>query len=406
MSFILRRVLFYALALWVAVTVSFFLPRMVPGNPVAAALATITARGTCNATCAVSVEKEFGFGGTSTVKGTPTPSADSFTVSEGTGALFTVNKPVTVCGSSQPTKPAIAEMDGTIQSINGDLITLTAPLSQSPIAGCAVVQNLAPSLVVQYGQYLGGLFQGNLGTSYFEGSQSVTSLIGTYLPWTIGLLGVATVLSFLLGTGLGIVVAWRRGSRLDWVLPGATFFQAIPPLFLSMVVLAIFATGLHWFPTGGAYDITQVPSWDLGYIGSLIYHAILPALAVILFSMAGFTLGMRNQMVTTMDEDFVLVARAKGLPARRVVWYAARNAMLPSISNFAIAISLVVAGQLLVEVVFNYPGIGDLLYKAVVGNDYPLVQGIFVVIVLVVLFANLIADVIYVMVDPRAGQQA
>jgi peptide/nickel transport system permease protein len=127
---------------------------------------------------------------------------------------------------------------------------------------------------------------------------------------------------------------------------------------------------------------------------------------VVLASAAGFILGMRNQMLTTMDEDFVLVARAKGLHSGRVVWYAARNAILPSVSNFSLAISLVVAGQLLVEVVFNYPGIGYLLFKAVINHDYPLVQGVFVVIVLVVLAANLIADVVYAFIDPRARQEA
>jgi peptide/nickel transport system permease protein len=164
---------------------------------------------------------------------------------------------------------------------------------------------------------------------------------------------------------------------------------------------------LKWFPSLFGYDIYAVtPGPNLPYIQSVLSHAILPVATVVLASIAGFILAMRNQMVTTMDEDFVLVAQAKGLPTPRVVWYAARNALLPVVSNFTIALSLVVAGQILVEIVFNYPGIGFHLYDALGKLDYTLVQGIFVVITLVVLAANLLADVVYVMIDPRARQAA
>jgi peptide/nickel transport system permease protein len=164
---------------------------------------------------------------------------------------------------------------------------------------------------------------------------------------------------------------------------------------------------LKWFPSLFGYDIYAVtPGLNWPYVASIVAHAILPAATVVLASMAGFMLAMRNQMVTTMDEDFVLVAQAKGLPTRTVIWYAARNALLPVVANFTVAISLVVAGQILVEIVFNYPGIGFHLYDALSKLDYSLVQGIFVVITLVVLAANLLADVVYVLIDPRARQMA
>jgi peptide/nickel transport system permease protein len=238
----------------------------------------------------------------------------------------------------------------------------------------------------------------------------VGSLILSYLPWTLGLLVVATTISFAAGTTIGILMAWRRGSLIEWVMPVATFFQALPYFFLALVLVLIFGqtgTMLKWFPSLFGYDIYAVtPGLNLPYIVSVFSHAILPAATVVLASIAGFILAMRNQMVTTMDEDFVLVAAAKGLPTRRVVWYAARNALLPVVSNFTIAISLVVAGQILVEIVFNYPGIGFHLFDALGKLDYSLVQGIFVVITLVVLAANLLADVVYVMIDPRARQAA
>jgi len=263
------------------------------------------------------------------------------------------------------------------------------------------------SLWQQYLEYWGNLLHGNLGHSWSENAP-VTSLILSYLPWTLALLGVATAMSFVAGTVIGAVMAWRRGSWLDWVMPAATFFQAVPYFFLALVLVLIFGqtgTMLRWFPSLFGYDIyTVTPGLNGPYIGSVIGHAILPAATVVLASIAGFIMAMRNQMVTIMDEDFVLVARAKGLPTRRVVWYAARNALLPVVSNFTIALSLVVAGQILVEIVFNYPGIGFHLYDALGKLDYALVQGIFVVITLVVLAANLLADVGYVLLDPRARQ--
>ncbi len=325
-----RRLAVYLLAAWVAVTVSFLLPRVVPGNPVAGAVARAESSGICNIYCVKAIEAQLGF-------------------------------------------------------------------------------NVHTSIWAQYVQYLGNLVHGNLGFSWSENAP-VTSLIASYLPWTLGLLGVATILSFLAGTVIGVVMAWRRGSALDWLLPAATFFQAIPYFFLALVLVLIFGeTGslLHWFPSLYGFDIYGVdPGMNLPYIGSIIGHAVLPALTVILASMGGFILSMRNQMITTMDEDFVLVARAKGLRTPKVVWYAARNALLPCVSNFSVAISLVVAGQILVEIVFNYPGIGYHLYGALGALDYTLVQGIFVVITLVVLAANLLADVVYVLIDPRARQEA
>ena len=176
-----------------------------------------------------------------------------------------------------------------------------------------------------------------------------------------------------------------------------------------MLVLIFGQTGtmLKWFPSLFGYDIFGAePGFNLPFVESVLAHGILPAVTVILASIAGFILAMRNQMITTLDDDFVLVAEAKGLPTRTVIWYAARNALLPVVSNFTIAISLVVAGQILVEIVFNYPGIGFHLYDALSKLDYALVQGIFVVITLIVLAANLLADVVYVMIDPRARQAA
>ena len=257
----------------------------------------------------------------------------------------------------------------------------------------------------QYVQYWNHLLHGNLGVST-QYAQSVTSVIGGGLYWTLGMVGLATVISFTLGTVLGALVAWRRGSWLDNLLPAMTFFQAAPYFFLAILLIAGFATELHWFPALGGYDQTLVsPGLNWTYISNVIDHAILPALTIVLASAAGWIVGMRNVMVSTMDEDYVLVAQAKGLPKRRVILYAARNAILPSVTGFSLAVGFVVSGALLTEIVFSYPGIGYILQQAVENHDYPLLQGVFLVITFAVLAANLIADFVYVVLDPRTRRE-
>jgi peptide/nickel transport system permease protein len=261
----------------------------------------------------------------------------------------------------------------------------------------------------QWGQYLhywSNLAHGNLGVSTSEGMVPVTTVIRGALPWTLGLVGTATVLSFILGTLLGILIAWRRGTWLDNLLPATTFFQAAPYFFLAFLAIDLFAIKLAWFPSGSARGILDFPAVNWTYISDVLDHAILPALTIVVASGAGWIVGMRNVMVTTMDEDYVLMAQAKGLPKRRVIWYAARNAILPSISGFSLAIGFVVSGALLTEIVFSYPGLGFVLLNAVQEADYALLQGVFLVITMAVLLANLAADFVYVFLDPRTRQEA
>ena len=266
--------------------------------------------------------------------------------------------------------------------------------------------NTTTGLWGQYLHYWGQLLHGNLGISLSSYPTPVTTLIRGALPWTVGLVGVATVLSFVLGTLIGIVVAWRRGSWLDNILPAMTFFQAVPYFFLAILAVALFATKLSWFPQNSAYDITLDPGFSGAYIASVLDHAVLPALTIVLASIAGWIITMRNVMITTMDEDYVLIAQAKGLPRGRVISYAARNAILPSVSGFSLAVGFIVSGALLTEIVFSYPGVGFVLLQAISNEDYPLLQGIFLVITFAVLAANLLADFVYAFLDPRTRQEA
>ncbi len=257
----------------------------------------------------------------------------------------------------------------------------------------------------QYFTYITQMFHGNLGISITLGAP-VTSILRESVPWTVGLIGISTIISFVVGTFAGAMLGWTRGSRFDTLIPTATFFQAVPYFFLATVMLLAFGSDLHWFPVLGAYNQTVTPGWNWPYILNVVRYAELPLISIVLSSIAGWMLGMRNMMITMIGEDFVLMAVAKGLPRRKVIFHAARNAVLPSIANLSLAIGLVVSGALLVELVFNYPGVGDLLLQAVLNADYPLIQGIFLCITLTVLAANLIADFIYLALDPRTRTEA
>jgi len=266
--------------------------------------------------------------------------------------------------------------------------------------------NTKASLWAQYTHYWNNVVHGNLGVSTGNGLAPVSAVIRSALPYTLGLVGVATVISFVLGTAIGALVAWKRGSWLDNLLPAVTFFQAAPYFFLAFLAIDVFAVVLGWFPSGLAHQSTDFPAFDWTYISDVLDHAILPALTIVVASAAGWIVGMRNVMLTTMDEDYVLLAAAKGLSKRRVIWYAARNAILPSVSGFALAIGFIVSGALLTEIVFSYPGLGSLLVQAVSNDDYALMQGLFLIITFAVLAANLIADFVYVFLDPRTRQEA
>jgi peptide/nickel transport system permease protein len=219
--------------------------------------------------------------------------------------------------------------------------------------------------------------------------------------------GVATVISFVLGTLLGTFAGWKRGSWLDSLAPISTFFSSVPYFWMGLIIITVFGATLGWFPLSGGFDQDVQPAFNWDFILNVIQHAFLPAFTIVLTSIASWLLGMRNMMVTVGDEDYVMVARAKGLSNRRVMFsYAARNAVLPSIAGFALSLSFVVSGALLVEIVFSYPGIGFDLFQAVNNEDFPLLQGIFLIITFAVLLANLLADVVYVILDPRTRQEA
>jgi peptide/nickel transport system permease protein len=256
----------------------------------------------------------------------------------------------------------------------------------------------------QYLNYLHDLATGNLGISLSEYPAPVTQVISNAIWWTAGLVGVATVIAFVLGTGLGIVSAWRRGSRLDSILPPVfVVTSAVPYFLIAMILVLVFADTWHIFPNDKAYYVTtDTPGLNFTFIEDVVNHAFLPALSLIITTIGTWILTMRNTMITTLAEDYVRMARAKGLPGWRIMLdYAARNAILPNLVGFAMSLGFVVSGAILIEDVFDYPGVGFMLLQAVSAEDYALMQGLFLLITVAVLVAILIADLLTAFLDPR-----
>jgi peptide/nickel transport system permease protein len=321
MAFLFRRLGFYLAAFLAAATVNFFLPRLMPGNP---------------------IEIMFSSAGSD------------------------------------------------LSAENLEALKLTFGFVEGP-------------LWQQYLTYLHSVFTGDLGRSIKYFPLPVTELLVRALVWTMGLMGTATLISFTLGTVLGIMAAWRRGSTFDVVFSvGAIMATSMPAMVLSLVALFVFGFELNWFPTGYAADPALDPSFSWPYVSSVLRHGILPVLTLSIVLTGGFLVTMRNNMINLLGEDYIVMARAKGLSDSHVMfWYAARNALLPTVSSLAIAIGAVLGGSLVTEVVFNYPGLGNTLYQAILARDYPVIQGQLLIMTLAMLTANFIVDVSYVLLDPR-----
>ncbi|SNY73361.1 ABC transporter permease [Paractinoplanes atraurantiacus] len=325
MRYFLQRIAFYLFTAWAAITLNFFIPRLVPGDPVQSLIAKYRGQLSSDAIQSLYV-------------------------------LFGLDK--------------------------------------------------QESLWQQYLDYWKQIFQGDLGLSFTFFPAPVSQVISQALPWTVMLVGITTIISFMLGTGLGVLAGWRRGSWADGLLPVTTFFSSVPYFWLGIIAIYLLAGPDSFFPSSGGFDSGLVPAWDQYFIPSAIQHSLLPALTILISSVSGWILSMRNMMVTVASEDYITVAHAKGLSERRVaVSYAARNALLPNVSGFALSLGFIVGGTLLVEIVFSYPGLGFTLLQALGAKDYPLMQGIFLVITISVLVANLLADVAYLLLDPRTRKE-
>ncbi|MGA7834877.1 MAG: ABC transporter permease [Acidimicrobiales bacterium] len=322
MRFLVRRLGFLLVALWAALTLNFFIPRLMPGNPAESMMARF--RGHVNPNALHALEVAFGV-------------------------------------------------------------------------------NTHQGLISAYFEYIGNTLHGNLGTSISYYPIPVFTTIMRALPWSLGLVGLSTVLGFIIGTAVGAIAAWRRGGLLDSVLPPVFIvISAFPYFWVGLLSIWMFALTLNWFPLLGGYSETAIPAWNWPFIGDVLMHAILPAFTILITSIGGWILTMRNNMITVVAEDYVKMARAKGLRPQRILWqYAGRNAMLPNLTGFAMSLGFVISGAILVEYVFNYPGVGFMLLQAVQNEDYPLMQALFLLITVAVLLAIFISDIVTAVLDPR-----
>jgi peptide/nickel transport system permease protein len=326
--YLAKRLGFYLFVTWVAVTLNFFIPRLMPGDPATVLIAEITKR------------------------------------------------------TGQPPNQA------TVRSIQ------------------LLFGNPDEPILHQYWGYLGQLAHGDLGLSLSQYPVPVADLVLQALPWTILLVGSATVVAFVIGIVLGIVVGWRPGRLLDSIVtPLSTVVGVVPYFWVALLAVWIFAVQLRVAPVAGGYAPDAIPGLNPQFVGSVLAYGMLPIATIVFSAFGGWVFGQRNMMVTTLSEDYVLLGRAKGLPGWKVMLgYAARNAMLPSVTNFALAIGGLVGGAMLTEIVFSYPGMGFLLFDAVGKRDYPTMQAVFLLITLTVLVANFLADSLYVLLDPRTRE--
>ncbi|CAM4255427.1 ABC transporter permease [Vibrio agarivorans] len=322
MGYFLRRLTFYLIALLVAATLNFIIPRAMPGDPVTMMFAHTTV---------------------------------------------------------QVTPERIAAMKELLGFVDGGLL-------------------------VQYFTYMKNILTWELGTSIQFYPLSVNALLGSAFGWSLFLAGTAVVLSFSIGSILGIFAAWKRGSKYDaFVTPGMLILQAVPQVVIAMLALFTFAIGLKWFPTGYAYTAGTIPDWtSWAFIKDVAYHAVLPLFCASIVQIGGFLVNMRNNMINLLAEDYITMAKGKGLSENRVVFnYAARNALLPSVTALSMSLGMAIGGQLIIEIIFNYPGLGSVLFNAINARDYQVLQGQLLIMTMFMLFFNLVADMLYVVLDPR-----
>ena len=267
--------------------------------------------------------------------------------------------------------------------------------------------HISGTLWQQYVSFWISLLHGNFGPSFYYYPQSVSSLIIAHIPWTFFLLGTSTIISIVLGVAVGSYSGWKRGYS-DSVLQSFSIgLTAVPYFWLALIFQLVFAVlvvinGTHILPVAGAYGYFVTPGFNYQFVISLLKHSILPLATLVITSFPGFALLMRNTIVTVLDEDYVLQAKAKGLSLNTIrKSYVNKNAILPVATSVGLAFAGIVGGAFIVEEVFSYPGIGYLLYNAVTVYDYPLEEGIFLIIVIVTILANFAVDLLYAYLDPR-----
>lgn len=282
------------------------------------------------------------------------------------------------------------------------------------LAAALFSMDLDKPLIAQYVDFLLNLLRGDLGLSLISRGTPVLQMIGRFLPWTLFSVGIAILISFAVGMLLGMAMAYRRGSILDALLTVFASVMSSIPNYLVAILLLVFV-GVQWqwvsiHAMRGSLSPGVVPGFTWEFFSDALYHAALPIFTYFITTVGQWMLSMKSSTMSTLEEDYVTVARARGLPDRRIVTaYVGRNASLPLFTQLALQIGFAAGAGLLIETFFVYQGIGKLLIDSINGRDYTVMQGCFLVITIMVIFANLLADLLYGKLDPRiriAGGQA
>jgi len=250
--------------------------------------------------------------------------------------------------------------------------------------------------------YFQTLFTGQWGFSYKYYPRTVYELVMERLPWTLLLLGTSSVTVFLTGVGLGVIAGWRRNTKVDSIITfSAVLIYAVPYYWLALLFQYVFGYLLKWFPITQALTPGMIYRNVFEYVADVLWHLTLPVVAMTLTAFASYTLVTRNSLVDILSEDFILALKAMGLPDRTIMRHALRNALLPPVTMLAIRLGTIVGGAVLTETVFSYPGIGYLIYESILYKDYPVLNAAFFMLSITIIVANLCADLLYMLLDPR-----
>lgn len=279
--------------------------------------------------------------------------------------------------------------------------------AEAMIEGWKERLGLNEPLYIQYLKYLGSIFTWDFGFSLSGFPTTVQSMILRALPWTIGLLTVATALVFLIGNLLGALLAWKKSPKLlKYLIPVTMVFTSLPSILAALFLIYLFAVVLSWFPIQGSYGRGLIPGFNWEFIKSVVWHGILPALSIVVVSFGYWTLGMRGMMVTVEGEDYMMLAEAKGLnPFYSLYRYMIRNAILPQITALALSVGGLVGGSILVEYIFNFRGMGNVIFRAIRDQDYAVIQGTSFILIVATALAVFILDILYPLVDPRISHE-
>ena len=257
------------------------------------------------------------------------------------------------------------------------------------------------SMPEQFIIYVKNAVHGDFGFSFSQYPRSVADVLRSSIWWTVCLQFPAIIVGWLIGNTLGALAAYLKGGFDKVLMPISIFISNLPAFGMAVILLVIFAVNLNWFPTSGGYGFDLIPNFSWKFIWSVILHYQLPFWSIVLIAIGGQAIGMRSMAIYELNADYVKYSRFMGIKDRKIVGYVFRNAMLPQITGLALSVGTMVGGALVAEIIFSYPGLGSTILTAVLGQDYPLISGVTLIITLMVLIATFLIEILYGFIDPR-----